>query len=269
MDYGKYLDAIPLWAVFIGTVALVMLSVEMGIRLGHYRHDRSDQEKEAPVGAIVGAILGLLAFLLAFSFGLAASRFDARRQIVVDESNAIGTAYLRAGMLPAPQSEEIRKLLREYVAVRLAAAQTGNVSEAMTRSDLLHKGLWSQASEVAAKDNHSIITGLFIQSLNEVIDLHATRVMIALRNRVPLLVWLTLYFIAVIAMAALGYQQGLSGSQRSLAGLALALAFSAVLLLIADLDRPQEGLLRVSQQAMIDLQNSFTEESPASNQATH
>jgi hypothetical protein len=129
----------------------------------------------------------------------------------------------------------------------------------MGKSGQLHAALWAQASEVAAQDPRSIIAGLFIQSLNETIDLHSTRVLIALRNRVPLLVWLALYFLAILAMAALGYQQGLSGSLRSVAVLALALAFAAVLLLIADLDRPQEGLLRVSQQAMIDLQNSFAD----------
>jgi hypothetical protein len=88
--------------------------------------------------------------------------------------------------------------------------------------------------------------------------LHSKRVTFALHNRIPGMVWLALYFIAILAMMALGYQEGLSGSRRSLAVLALVLTFSAVMLLIADLDRPQEGLLRVSQRAMMDLQKSFT-----------
>lgn len=101
------LDALPLWGLFLAILLLVLLSVEGGYRLGKYRRSRSEEEKEAPVGAMVGATLGLLAFLLAFTFGLAATRFDTRRQVLLDEANAIGTTYLRAGMLP-DRREDIR-----------------------------------------------------------------------------------------------------------------------------------------------------------------
>ena len=95
MDYTR-LDAMPLWALFVVTVVTIAGAVEIGYQLGRYRRRRSEEEKEAPVGAIVGATLGLLAFMLAFTFSLAASRFDARRMVVLDESNAIGTTFLRA-----------------------------------------------------------------------------------------------------------------------------------------------------------------------------
>jgi hypothetical protein len=261
------LDAIPLWGWFLATVAIVVLSVEAGFRIGGYRRRRTEQEKEAPVGAIVAAILGLLAFVLAFTFGLAASRFDTRRQIVVKESNAIGTAYLRAGLLPAPHDGEARKLLRDYVDARLRAVQPGELDEAMTKSAELQYALWSQATDAARKDPRSIVTGLFIQSLNEVIDVHSERVMIGLRNRIPIAVWLGLYFVTAIAMGGVGYHEGLSGSRRSLVVIALALTFSAVILLIADLDRPQEGMLKVSQQAMVDLRD-FIKDSRISVEST-
>lgn len=247
------LDAIPLWAMFIVTVMTVFVAVEIGYQLGRYRRLRSEEEKEAPVGAIVGATLGLLAFMLAFTFSLAAARFDARRMVVLDESNAIGTTFLRAGMLPEPYASETRKLLIRYVDVRLHAVESGEVEQGLTESSELHQALWKQATEAASNDSHSIVTGLFIQSLNEVIDLHSKRVMFALRNRIPEVVWLALYFITVCAMGALGYQEGLARSRRSLAVLALMFTFSAVILLIADLDRPGEGLLRVSQKSMLDL----------------
>src|SRR5690348_10734501 len=100
MPVSGPLDHLPLWGLFGATVAVVLLSIEGGYRLGQSRRRRSEDEKEGPVGAIVGATLGLLGFILAFTFGLAASRFDARRQIVVEEANDIGTTYLRAGLLP-------------------------------------------------------------------------------------------------------------------------------------------------------------------------
>ena len=249
----QLLDGLPLWGLYLATVALVFLSVEVGVRLGRIRRRAKEQEKDAAVGAIVGATLGLLAFVLAFTFGMAASRFDDRRQIVVKESNAIGTAYLRAGMLPAPRDATVRQLLAEYIDVRLSAVETGNLAEALTKSDALHAALWAEATAAGREEPRSIVVGLFIQSLNDVIDIHAERVLIGVRSRIPMPVWLGLYFITVISMAAVGYHEGLTGSRRSLAIVALALTFSAVMLLVADLDRPQEGMLKVSQQAMIDL----------------
>ena len=209
------------------------------------------------MGAIVAAGLGLLAFLLAFTFGMAASRFDTRRGLVLDEANAIGTTYLRAALLPEPHRTEIRTLLRDYVDLRLEAVQPGMSVPARERSEELQSRLWAQAVVVAEKQP-TPITGLFIQSLNEVIDLHAKRVTMGLRNRIPLTIWVALYSTAILAMAGVGYYSGLSSTTRSLATLALAIAFSGILCLIADLDRPQEGLLEVSQQAMVDLRKSLT-----------
>jgi hypothetical protein len=262
MPHDALIDYLPLWGLFAATVVAVLLSLEGGFRLGRWRHQRSEQEKDVSVSAMVGATLGLLAFLLAFTFGMVASRFEVRRQVLLDEVNAIGTAYLRAALLPEPHRTEIRNLLRHYADVRLEGVRSGKVEEAIQRSEELHGRLWSQAAAVGEKNPGSIVAGLFIQSLNEVIDLHTKRVTAGLRSRLPDMIWLVLYAITVLGMGAMGYQAGLSGGSRSLAGSALALAFSAVILLIADLDRPREGLLKVSQQPMVDLQESMRERSP-------
>jgi hypothetical protein len=261
MDYNRLLDACPLWLLLLATVAVVCLAVEFGYRLGRRRLAHSP-EKEGPVGAMVGAMLGLLAFMLAFTFGLAGSRFDERRHTVLDESNAIGTAYLRAGLLPEPQRTELRGLLREYVDVRLEGAQQGSLLEAVARSAELHDQMWSHAAAVAAQDPRSIVNGLFIQSLNQMIDLHSTRVMVGIRSRIPMVIWAALYFVAMLAMTTMGYQQGLTGTRRSVAALAVVVTFSVIMLLIVDLDRPLEGLLRVSQQTLLDLQTSMRTGSP-------
>src|SRR6201993_555017 len=156
------IDALPLWALFIVILLVVLLSVECGYRLGKYR--RGQQEKEAPVGTMVGATLGLLAFILAFTFGLAASRFDNRRQVLLDEANAIGTTYLRAGMLPE-QREEIRILLRDYVGTRLEAVRAGKIAEGIRRSENIQQQVWAKTEQVGEKNPNSIVIGLFIQSL--------------------------------------------------------------------------------------------------------
>jgi hypothetical protein len=250
------LDALPLWGLFLAILLLVLLSVEGGYRLGQYRRSRSEEEKEAPVGAMVGATLGLLAFILAFTFGLAAARFDTRRQVLLDEANAIGTTYLRAGMLP-DRREDIRALLRDYVDTRLEAVRSGHVTEGLRRSENLQDQLWAQAVAVGEHNPTSIVVGLFIQSLNEVIDLHAKRVTAGLRNRIPGAIWVALFAVTVLSLGAMGYHAGLSRTSRSIAELAVAFTFSVVIGLIADLDRPQEGALTVSQQALIDLQQSM------------
>jgi hypothetical protein len=254
--YTTVLDGLPLWGLFLTIVVLVLAAIEGGYRLGSYRHRQSGREKEAPVGAMVGATLGLLAFMLAFTFGMAASRFDTRKQLVLDEANAIGTTYLRTAMLPEGR-DEIRALLRSYVDARLEAVRSGRVAEQIVQSEDIQGRLWSAATAVGLQHPDSIVVGLFVESLNEVIDLHAKRVTAGLRNRIPGAIWVALLAIATLSLAAMGYHAGLVGTIRSLAIVVVALTFSAVIALIADLDRPQEGTLTVSQQALIDVRQSM------------
>ena len=251
MSASGIIDALPLWALGLITVAIVLLSIELGWRLGNRNRQRSEKEKEAPIGAVVGATLGLLAFLLAFTFGMAATRYDTRRSAVLQESNAVGTTYLRADFLPEPPRTEVRNLLREYAALRVQGASTIMSPEGMTKTAVLHDRLWAAAAIVDRKAD-PVLVGLFIQSLNETIDLDAVRVA-AYRNKIPDIIWYSLYLITILTMAEIGYQFGLSGARSWTVTILLALVFTAVILLIADLDRPQQGLLQVSQQALLDL----------------
>ena len=255
-QYSTVLDVLPLWGVFLAVLVLVLAAIEGGYRLGNFRHRQSGGEKEAPVGAMVGATLGLLAFMLAFTFGMAAERFDTRKQLVLDEANAIGTTYLRTAMLPE-RRDEIRALLRSYVDTRLEAVQSGRVAEQILQSEATQGKLWLAATAVGLQHPDSIVVGLFVESLNEVIDLHAKRVTAGLRNRIPSAIWVALLTIAALSLAAMGYHAGLVGTIRSLAIIVVAVTFSAVIVLIADLDRPQEGTLIVSQQALIDVRESM------------
>jgi hypothetical protein len=256
------LDAIPLWLFFLAVIAILLASMEGGYRLGRWRRSLISDEKEQPVGAMVASILGLVALVLGFTFSLAASRFDDRRMAILEEANAIGTTYLRSKLLPEPQRSEIAKLLREYVEVRIQGTEEGKTAEALARSGELHALLWTQATAAAEKDTSSIMTGIFIQSLNETIDLHSKRVLVGLRSRIPLVIWVGLFGLAMLGMASIGYQAALSATRRSPAMLGLVLSFAVVLLFIADLDRGQEGLLRVGNQALLDLQKSIVSDAP-------
>jgi hypothetical protein len=256
MHSSALLDALPIWTILPFTLVVGLISVEFGRRVARLWRQRAKDKAEAPAAPIVAATLGLLAFLLAFTFGMAASRFEERKQAVVAESAAIQTSFLRAAMLPEPMSTDARNLLRQYVEVRIAGAQPEHFQQAIARSEDLHKQLWA-VTMAAAQKERSPMTSLFMQSLNDVISLHEKRIIAGVHNRVPGAIWIGLYLLLVIAMAVMGYYEGTSGMIRSLAVFGMVIAFSAVFALIADLDRPGQGLLEVNQQSMLDVQRSM------------
>lgn len=244
-------------AILVFTFLLLFLAFEVGVFLGKKHRLVINQDDRAPIGSIVAATLGLLAFLLAFTFSIAASKFEDRRMLVIDEANAIGTTYLRAGYLSDPNQTEIKKLLKEYVSVRLEALKPDKISQGIKRSEELQDQLWLQAVALAEKNPNSVTVGLFIKSLNEVIDLHTKRVNIGVHFRLPIIIWCILYFVTILAMGSVGYQIGLFHARYMGITLLLILTFSSVIVLIADLDRPQEGFIKVSQQSLIDLMDKF------------
>ena len=165
-------DSVPIWAVLLATIGLVFLSIETGVRLGKRRLLRGGGKLEVS-GAMIGATMALLAFMLAFTFNGAAGRHDARKTLVIEEANAIEMTWLRAGFLAEPNRADSRGLLRDYVDLRVkAAGGQVDLMEAVLRSEALHDKMWAVALEVGQKNASSITAGLFIQSLNQVIDLH-------------------------------------------------------------------------------------------------
>ena len=253
MSASSCMDAFPLWALYLITAAFVLLLIELGWRLGTKRRQLSKEEEKAPIGAAVGSTLGLLAFLLAFTFGMAAARFDNRKQMVLQEANAIGTTYLRVDFLPEAMQDEARRLLREYTLLRSGGASAIMSPQGMAQSVALQDQLWAIAAS-AGSEKDTVTTGLFVESLNEMIDLDEMRVT-ALRNRIPDMIWFMLFAVTFFSMIAMGFQFGLSGTRSWATVIFLVLVFTPVLLMIADLDRPQAGLLQVSQQPLLDLLN--------------
>lgn len=248
------LDLAPLWLLHLTVALLLGAAIEAGFRYGVARHAHNPEEREQPVFAVVASILGLLALMLSFTFHFAATKFEGRRQAVVAEANAIGTTYLRSRMLPEAQRGPTGKLLAEYVGVRIEASKAESIADALKRSGELHEELWKLATAAAEETKSPVITGLYIQSLNELIDLHEERVQAALRSRIPLVLWGALISLSIVGVGAVGYESGLAKSCRSPVMAVLVLAFTVVIALIADLDRGHEGLIRVTQAALVDTQ---------------
>ena len=255
------MDAIPMWVLFAATIIVVVIAIEAGHRLGDAVHRRSEDEKEPPVSAKMAAILGLLAFILVFAFGIVYDRYDNRRELVRNEANAIGTAYLRSDFMSEPDRSKTRKLFREYLDTRIAAAKSRNFDQTqkvLTESNRIQHQLWDMAVVNAFKDMNSDVAALYIDSLNQVIDIHALRVAVGLQARIPAGIWLVLYILVFLGMFGVGYQTAIAGSaRRSWATPILAFAFSLVIVLIVSLDRPQSGFITVSQQPLIDLRASM------------
>lgn len=248
------LDQIPIVLFIVLFVLLTLACYEGGFELGKRR--RADGADEGPTATIVGSILALMAFILAITMGMAGDRFDTRRGLVLAEANAIGTTWLRAGYLPDPASSEMRDLLAEYVPLRIATSDREQLQANIQRSEELQQEMWAIAEDVAREDG-SDVNALFIESLNDTIDLHTSRVVAGLYSRVPPTILWLLVGGAAVSLGMVGFSAGLSGRRSLVSAIVLMVALGTVITLVVDLDRPGDGFIRTSQQPLIDLQETI------------
>jgi hypothetical protein len=246
----------PLPLIFAASLVLILATGEFGHWLGQHKADHGGED----VATLKAAILGLLALMIGFTFAMAQTRFELRRDAVLNEANTIGTTALRARLLPPPHNTESLALLREYVNVRLDfSRRIPSLSEfnaAIAKSNAIQELLWQQARLVATKNDAMVPTGLFIQALNEMIDSQGKRVAAA-RSRVPNIVLLALYATAAVAIGFASYGRALEGRDWRPAIYVTGILTAGVILLIQDLDRPRVGFIAISQQPMIDVAASL------------
>jgi len=253
------IDALPIWVLFLMTAALVVLAVEIGFRLGKIVTRRSSEERESPVSAIAGAILGLLAFMLAFTFSIASERYDTKKSLVREEANVLRAAWQRSDFLQEPAREKTKALLRDYLDNRIAFVQLSNPDRAETSiSDAtrIQHEIWAIGVLSAKTDPfmNSDIGAMYLDSINQMADLHALRVNQGLQARVPSGIWFVLYALLLLGMIAVGYQTAIADSRRSRVTAVLAISFSLVIALIAALDHPMNKFISIPQQPLVSLQ---------------
>jgi hypothetical protein len=249
---------LPGWLIMLVFLVVLLAACETGYRLG--MKSRLDEKTKAVIPTIAAAVLGVLGLLLAFTMSMSVTRFETRRQLVLDEANAIGTDYWRAQLMPAPERTELQDLLREYAAVRLRYAEVGinpkRLEQARQETAQLQGQLWARASAFAEKDPRSVTAGLLLQSLNNTFDLENAR-WTAFLAHVPQSVVYVNGLMGLLAMFLVGYGFGLAGHRHALSAALLIVSVTAVLGVIIDLDRPRSGIIRVSQQPMIELQRQL------------
>ena len=242
------------FGVVVFLIAIVGGGALVGVLIGReMRARQTDHLKEAS-GAMQAALLGFVGLILAFGLSLAVGRYETRRQTVVDEANALGTAYLRAQTIPEPMRTESLQLLREYGDQRIALTRAVPNSEAFdlakVRSDRLANRLWAQAGDALNAEPVGTAVRLYVDTLNETLDMDTTR-RAALANRVPTPVMWVEVLGASVALGVLGFYLALSG--RSLvAVLVVGVVVVTILFVTFDLDRPRRGLIKVPEDPLVE-----------------
>lgn len=267
MLVAHFFDLIPIWLLLIGTVLVMVLFIEFGFRLGKNAQANSKKAQTAQVRSIMGAGLGLLAFMLAFTFSTAQSHFEVRVQSLAEEARIARNAFLQADLLTEPYRAQVKELLRDYIKLRSQTKPSGNTPAAQqiavlieTSEEIQHQ-LWLLAAENQKQEKNTQAENkdseLFMVSILALIDIHYTRVHSAVMNRIPFTIWITLYLMAALSMVIMGYQAGLTDRRSPVATITLAFAFSAVIILITDLDRPIMSFFEINRQLLIDLHENM------------
>jgi hypothetical protein len=200
-----------------------------------------------------------MGLMLAFTFGWAAARVDARQSVRVAEAQAIGRLYRLSVFLPEDDQERLRATLREYITASLAVRDTGSFVRAFRQREVMHHVLWQVVTKAAQEHQNvnSNIVAQLVASVNEVLDAHLSRAIMAVSSRIPTGIVGGLLVILALTMGMIGYQLGVAGSPRSVALIPLVISTATFVLIIADLDRPLEGLLHVHDQALAELQRQL------------
>jgi hypothetical protein len=248
--------------VSAGLFFAVLLFLELGDRLGKKEAAEDPEGARAGVGAIEGALFGLLGLLLAFSFGGATTRFNTRRAQIVDEANAIGTAWLRLDLAPVAEQPALREAFRGYVDSRLAVyAKLPDIAAA--KAELVRVGerqsaLWARSVEVARQPGGEAVQRALLPSLNDMFDIATTRTRAGFTHTSPVI---TGFLLVVVLLSALLAGHGMSASKRRRTSHRLLFAFltATTMYLIFDLEYPRFGFIRIDadDQVLYELRDSM------------
>jgi hypothetical protein len=261
---GEYL-----YDVNSGLIAAVLFvsmaaAIELGYRIGGRKKPFANEAAREHINGIQGSILGILALLLGFTFSLALQRFDSRSEGVVDEANAIGTAYLRVQLLPQAMRQEIQGRFRDYVDLRIQESSMTPAASAerdalLAKTTNLQTALWADARQGIAADPNIYAPALFVESVNQLIDSFGKRTA-ALNRHVPEVVLLLLFATFLMAGGIVGFSSGIAGHRPSLVSYMMVALIVVLVFIILDLDRPRRGLIQVSQSSMVALQTAIKAE---------
>jgi hypothetical protein len=229
--------------------ASILLAMEIGRRFGKRAQQQSPEDPASGTGSVEAAVFGLMGLLVAFTFSGAASRFDARRQLIVEESNTIGTAYLRVDLLPAQLQPSLRDAFRRYVDARLATYRKipdlAAVAAEMRSAEALQRDIWAKAVAACKGMNSPAVTTLVLGSLNQMIDISATRNEAA-QMHPPAVIFVMLVVLLLACSVLAGNAMSAHEIRNWVHILGFTITLSLALILIIDLEYPRIGWVRIS-----------------------
>jgi len=244
--------------IFLG----ILICLEIGFRIGLASSRKNHELAYEGTGTIDAAVFALLGLLLGFSFAGAMSRFEARRELIVREANAIGTAYLRIDMLPSNDQPQIRALFRDYLDARLRGIQLlrngGSSGQEFARATDLQTEIWNRALAASKNDPTQNSNRLLMPAINEMIDVTTSR-MIAGSTRLPALIFLLLVTVALLSGLLAGYAMAKRKSRSWLHMLLYATVIPITIYAVLDFEDPRSGLIRVdaADKALTQLRDSI------------
>lgn len=238
-------------------LALILVAIEVGYRLGRSNHATADESVKDQTKVIDASIHGLLSLLLGFAFTMALQHHDARHHAMVAEANSVGTAKMRAQLLMAPHDDRAAQLLGVYLETRIEAgeldlARSRPFEELAEKTSRLQQELWAEALGAARKDSGPVTTGLFAQALGDLMDKQAER-NAALERHIPGYIFALLLWVAIAGALVTGYSAGLGGARPAFGTAAFSVIIALVVFMVADLDRPRRGMIHVGQENLIEL----------------
>ncbi|MCC2605398.1 bestrophin-like domain [Planctobacterium marinum] len=242
---------------------IIIFCNELCYRIGVLVQARTDDEVKALTASVQVSILGLLALLIGFTFSMSMQRFDNRSMALIDEANAIGTAILRADLLPAEQQAAIKPVMQKYLQARIEMSGVDlTLAEDRQAYSLriaaIQAELWSLAIAASEADARPATTGAFLNSLNELIDRQSKRSAL-LKAHVPEPILLLLLFVIVASISMMGYSSGLSNKRVFVPLALISFLITLIVFIIIDLDRPKRGLITVDQSALVELLQKDTD----------
>ena len=252
-----WLYDIPLWVVAILFAVVLYLALEFGFRLGlRQRRATHSAEKNTRRDVTLSSMLALLGLMLAFTYAFTLSRADARKLAVVDDANAIGTAFYKADLLAEPGRSEVRARLLDYARTRVITYE--NTRDHKAREALIDRTLevqsqiWPALRRALQEKTLGPYETSMVQAINDVFDAQTRRITVAF-DRMPAAVSILLLAIAAFSLAVAGNNAGLAGRINRLRMSIFVVILVALMLAILDFDQPQTGFIRLNNSSIIAL----------------
>jgi hypothetical protein len=251
----SWLYTLPLWVIAFAILVALLAAAALGYRGHRWLLERRGETDTESHDHLLAAVLGLLALLLGFTFSLSLNRYESRRELVVQEANALGTAWLRAQLLDPSNRTNVSGVLRDYLDVRLAWSEA-DTPQTAARTDELEQKLWDATGQALRSDPSPLLSRALMDSVNESFDLATTRAA-ARSAHVPDRVLNVLLLYALLSAAMLGYTSAAKGKAQRLATSAVLVLLTLAMVMILDIDRPRSGAITVTQQPLEDLKQSW------------